>query len=98
MVMTAHTQQDSKLVTHATPRLYKSNPNLEIRLACVEDGLDNIGFRKFAAYIKSIHRKTKVAYVPTGNLRNLIRTLTEKNVGDLTEKDILKVTEFLAEG
>ena len=98
MVMTAHTQQDSKLVTHVTPRLYKSNPNLEIRLACVEDGLDNIGFRKFAAYIKSIHRKTKVAYVPTGNLRNLIRTLTEKNVGDLTEKDILKVTEFLAEG
>ena len=71
---------------------------MQIRLACVEDGLDNIGFRKFAAYVKSIHRETKVAYVPTGNLRNLIRTLTEKNVGDLTEKDILKVTEFLAEG
>ena len=23
-----------------------------IRLACVEDGLENIGFRKFAAYVK----------------------------------------------
>ena len=71
---------------------------MKIRLACVEDGLDNIGFRKFAAYVKSIHHETKVAYVPTGNLRNIIRTLTEKNSGDLTEKDITKVTEFLIEG
>ena len=36
---------------------------LEIRLACVEDGLDNVGFRKISAYIKSIHSNTKVAYV-----------------------------------
>ena len=46
MVMTAHTQQDSKLVTHATSRLYKSNPNLEIRLVCVEDGVANTVFAK----------------------------------------------------
>ena len=26
-----------------------SNSNIELRLACVEDGLDNIGFRKFSA-------------------------------------------------
>ena len=25
-----------------------SNVNMEIRLACVEDGLENMGFRKFA--------------------------------------------------
>ena len=51
---------------------------LEIRLACVEDGLDNIGFRKISSYIKSIHSNTKVAYVPTGNVRSLIRVLIEK--------------------
>ena len=33
----------------------KSKHNLDIRLACIEDGLDNTGFRKIAAFIKSIH-------------------------------------------
>ena len=90
--------QHSSAEFHTLPHSDGSNSNIEIRLACIEDGLDNIGFRKFAAFIKLIHPNTKVAYVPTGNLRNLIRTLTEKNAGDLTEKDILKVTEFLGEG
>ena len=71
---------------------------VNIRLACVEDGLDNIGFRKIAAFIKSIHPNTKVAYVPTGNLRNLIRIIIEKGAGDLTEKDIYNVAKFLSEG
>ena len=35
------------------------NRTMDIRLACVEDGLDNIGFRKFAAFVKSIHPKRK---------------------------------------
>ena len=48
---------------------------LEIRLACVEDGLDNVGFRKISAYIKSIHSNTKVAYVPTGNRLSLSTVL-----------------------
>ena len=71
---------------------------LKIRLALVEDGLNNIGFRKFSAYVKSIHPNTKAAYVPTGNMQGLIRTLFEKGAGDLTEKDILKISKFLAEG
>ena len=71
---------------------------VNIRLACVEDGLDNIGFRKIAAFIKSIHPNTKVAYVPTGNSRNLIRIIIEKGAGDLTEKDIYNVAKFLSEG
>ena len=71
---------------------------VNIRLACIEDGLDNIGFRKIAAFIKSIHPNTKVAYVPTGNLRNLIRIIIEKGAGDLTEKDIYNVAKFLSEG
>ena len=71
---------------------------LKIRLALVEDGLNNIGFRKFSAYVKSIHPNTKAAYVPTGNMQGLIRTLFEKGAGDLTGKDILKISKFLAEG
>ena len=71
---------------------------LEIRLACVEDGLDNVGFRKISAYIKSIHSNTKVAYVPTGNVKGLIKILKEEESCELTEKDIQKVSQFLAEG
>ena len=75
-----------------------SNSSMEIRLACVEDGLENMGFRKFAGYVKSMYPDTKVIYVPTGNLRSAIRVLTEKGAGELKEKDIYKVAQFLAEG
>ena len=71
---------------------------LEIRLACVEDGLDNVGFRKISSYIKSIHSNTKVAYVPIGNLRSLIKILKEKKSNEFTEKDIHNISQFLAEG
>ena len=81
-----------------------SNSNIELRLACVEDGLDNIGFRKFSAYVKSIHSETKVAYIPTGNFRSLFRTLFEKgkdiskdiSAGGLADKDIYKIAEFMS--
>ena len=71
---------------------------LKIRLACVEDGLDNVGFRKISAYIKSIHSNTKVAYVPVGNLRSPIALLKEEGSGEFKEKDIHNVSQFLAEG
>ena len=71
---------------------------LEIRLVCVEDGLDNTGFRKIAAFIKSIHSNTKVAYVPTANHRNLVGILMEKSGGNLKNTDIHKVAQFMAEG
>ena len=81
-----------------------SNSNIELRLACVEDGLDNVGFRKFSAYVKSIHPETKVAYIPTGNLRSVFRTLFEKgkdiskdiSAGGLADKDIYKIAEFMS--
>ena len=71
---------------------------LEIRLACVEDGLDNIGFRKFAAFVKSIHENTKVTYITTGNVRSLIKIMSEKGAGSLDKKDIYNIAKFLAEG
>ena len=76
---------------------FKKPREVSIRLACVEDGLDNIGFRKIAAYIKSIYSDTKVAYIPTGNLRNLIKIMGERGAGDLSDKDIYNVAKFLSE-
>ena len=52
------------------------DPN--IRIVSIEDGVDNLGFRKFSAYVKSIHPNTEVSYVPTGNLRNVIKVWSEK--------------------
>jgi radical SAM superfamily enzyme YgiQ (UPF0313 family) len=69
-----------------------------IRLACFEDGLDNIGFRKISSFIKSIHSDTTIAYVPTGSMRGIVRTLMGKGAGDLTDNDIRVVAKFLAEG
>ena len=95
---------DSDLTQFPTSKFHASsyskgpNSNMQIRLACVEDGLENMGFRKFAGYVKSIYRGAKVVYVPTGNLRSVIRVLTEKGAGELTEKDVHKVAQFLAEG
>ncbi len=71
---------------------------MQVRLVCVEDGLENIGFKKFAAYVCSIHQNTKVAFVPTGNVYSLIKHITEKGGGDLKENDIHAVAKFLAEG
>ena len=71
---------------------------MKIRLACVEDGLENIGFKKFAAYVHSIHQDTLSAFVPTGNVYSLIRHITEKGAGDLNKNDIHTVAQFLAEG
>ena len=72
--------------------------NIDVRLACVEDGLENIGFRKFAAFVQSIHSNTKVAYVPTGNWRGLIRIMSERGAGNLTQIDIDQIAKFLGEG
>ena len=71
---------------------------ISIRLGCIEDGLDNVGFRKISAYIKSIHSNTKVAYLPTGNLRSLKKILIEKGAGELIDQDIHNISQFFAEG
>jgi radical SAM superfamily enzyme YgiQ (UPF0313 family) len=71
---------------------------MKIRVACVEDGLENIGFRKMSAFIKSIHQDTEVVYAPTGNHHGFLRKLFAKEAGELSERDIHIVGEFLAEG
>ena len=71
--------------------------NIKVRLACVEDGLDNIGFRKFSAYVKSIHPDTEITYVPTGNLYGFISLMSEKRDGNLVKKDIFNIAQHLAD-
>ena len=72
--------------------------NVDVRLACVEDGLENIGFRTFAAYVQSVHPNTKIAYVPTGNWRGFIRIMSERGAGNLTQNDINEIAKFLGKG
>ena len=71
--------------------------NIRVRLACVEDGLDNIGFRKFSAYVKSVHPDTEITYVPTGNLYGFISLMSEKRDGNLVKKDIFNIAKHLSE-
>ena len=96
--MNLHTSQLENASPDSESLSQKLNLKMEIRLACVEDGLENMGFRKFAGFVKSVYPNTKITYVPTGNLRSVIRVLTEKGAGELTDKDMYKVAHFLAEG
>ena len=73
----------------------KFNNSSEIRLACVEDGLDNVGFRKIAAYIKSIHSNTKMLYIPVGNIRSMVKLLKEEGSDAFNDKDVHNVVIFL---
>ena len=67
----------------------ESKHNIDIRLACVEDGIDNTGFRKISAYIKSVHPNTKVAYIPTGSYRSIIGYMKEKDGVNFMEELVL---------
>ena len=90
-------QKNNNYKEYSTLNASELNGTLNLSLACIEDGLDNIGFRKFASYIKSTHNKTTVAYIPTGNVRSFIKYLTEQGSGELGDKDISLVAKLLAE-
>ena len=72
------------------------DPN--VRIVSIEDGVDNLGFRKFSAYVKSIHPNTEVSYVPTGNLRNVIKVWSEKEARNLSDEQMHSVAKYLAKG
>ena len=70
---------------------------MKIHLICIEDGLENVGFRKFSAYVRSIHSDTKAAYVPTGNIYSIINIMREQGAGTLKEEEINAIGKFLGE-
>ena len=96
--MTVQSQQNSNTTTHSTFRTLESNPNLEIRLACVEDNVANTGFRKISAYIKSIHQNTKIAYIPTFCKGSWINKILRRNKLEFGDNNILKVAKWMAKG
>jgi len=93
-------QTEQNLRSKTNPEIYskKQGHELKIKLACVEEGLDNTGFRKISAYIKSIHENTEVAYIPTSNVRDIINQLVERVGKELNDKDVLEVAKFMASG
>lgn len=69
---------------------------MKINLVSVEDGLDNIGFRKISAFVKLLYPDTGIHYVTTGNLRSLTRVLTMSGVNPLQHDDISAIADRIA--
>lgn len=70
---------------------------MRVRLACVEDGIDNVGFRKMSAFARQLIPDVGVYYVPTGNLRGLYRTIIMQGATRQDGRDIRAIAEELAD-
>lgn len=69
---------------------------MKINLVSIEDGLDNIGFRKVTAYVKAVLPDTGIFYLTTGNVRSLSRILTMKGVEPFQQDDIQVIAGQIA--
>lgn len=69
---------------------------MKINLVSVEDGIDNIGFRKLSAFVKQRYPDTGIYYVTTGNLRSLRRVISMRGVEPLGSPDIEAIARQLA--
>lgn len=69
---------------------------MKINLVSVEDGLDNIGFRKLSAYVRSLYPDTAAYYVTTGNNRALGKVLAMRGVKPLPQTDVELIAEHIA--
>lgn len=70
---------------------------MKINLVAIEDGLNNYGFRKIAAYVRQIYRDTKIFYVTTGNSRTFRHLLFAKSGRGLDNSDIAAMATDLAQ-
>jgi radical SAM superfamily enzyme YgiQ (UPF0313 family) len=71
---------------------------MKIALVCVEDGIVSVGFRKIAAYVKSLNADTTVYYVSEGKYRSL-RAMIAGRQGqgsDLRGEDVRAIAAPLA--
>ncbi len=64
---------------------------MKISLVTIEDGLNNTGFRKLAAYVKSIHAATDVFYVVTDNVRSFSYQLLSRKATRLTPANVEEI-------
>ncbi len=70
---------------------------MKIKLLTIEDGLNNTGFRKIAAYIKSLNADTDVYYVVTGNVRSFAYHLMTRGANTLSGADVEKIAATVAD-
>lgn len=71
---------------------------MKIALVCVEDGLMSVGFRKIAAFVKTLNPETTGHYVPYQNYRSLKVILLGQHgeCADVPEDAIREMAEPLA--
>ncbi len=70
---------------------------MKINLLTIEDGLNNTGFRKVAAYIKSLNPDTHVHYVVTGNVRSFAYHLMTRGANTLSAADVDKIADTVSD-
>jgi anaerobic magnesium-protoporphyrin IX monomethyl ester cyclase len=71
---------------------------MRVNLVTIEDGLNNVGFRKISAYAHKIHPDTRSFYVVTGNSRSFSHLLFSKGGPELPDEDIEAIAAGLADG
>lgn len=71
---------------------------MKIALVCVEDGLMSVGFRKIAAFVRTLNADTTVHFVPYQNARSLKLMLLGRQgeCGGVSEDALREMAEPLA--
>jgi anaerobic magnesium-protoporphyrin IX monomethyl ester cyclase len=70
---------------------------MKISMVTIEDGLNNVGFRKISAYVRKIHPNTDIFYVITGNSRSFSHLLFSRGGPTLPDDDVERIAERLAD-
>ncbi len=70
---------------------------MKLNLLTVEDGLNNTGFRKLAAYTRKLYPETGVHYVMTGNQRSFRQHLMMRRGSDPAAQDLARIAERVAD-
>jgi len=70
---------------------------MKINLVSIEDGIDNIGFRKIAAFVKAKYPETGIHYVTTGNLRSFAKAVRMRGVDSFKQDEIDEIALHIAD-
>ena len=70
---------------------------MKINLISIEDGLNNTGFRKIAAYVRQLYPDTGLFYVTTANSHTFAHLLLMRDTGALEDNDINSIAGGIAD-
>jgi len=68
----------------------------KIHLFSILDGIDNLGFRKFAAFARSLNDDTEISFLVPGQFRGLLSALLMKGEGQLEAAEVSELAAELA--